>query len=71
MKLSDFYAQVSLRFLQLKNEQRFGQVLFNELVLYRPELAERIRATDLDPFHMDPDDREFWDRFTQWIWVNW
>jgi len=30
---------------------RAGQALFNALLRVRPDLAEEIRGTDLDPFH--------------------
>lgn len=30
---------------------RAGQALFNALLLVRPDLAEEIRGTDLDPFY--------------------
>ena len=32
---------------------RFGQCFFNALYTLYPEVADRIRATDLDPFHID------------------
>jgi hypothetical protein len=32
-------------------EQRQGQFMFNVLVLLRPDLADRIRCTDEDPFY--------------------
>lgn len=34
-------------------EWRYGQVLFNTLRNYNPELAEEIRDTEADPFHAD------------------
>lgn len=34
-------------------EQRVGQWYFNLLAEARPDLAERVRGTDLDPFHRD------------------
>ena len=35
------------------NNLRPGQVLFNALLDIDPAFAERIRGTELDPFHMD------------------
>lgn len=32
---------------------RVGQFAFNELLRFRPDLAEQIRGTELDPFHQD------------------
>lgn len=34
-------------------DHRQGQRAFNTLCKVQPELAERIRGTDLDPFHQD------------------
>lgn len=69
MKLSEFYAQVAVR--HANRSERFGQAFFNELDLVRPDLADRIHLTDLDPYYVSFDDNEFWDSLTQWIWVNW
>ncbi len=30
---------------------RFGQTAFNVLYQVRPDLSERVRGTDIDPFH--------------------
>ena len=30
---------------------RYGQALFNTLLGIRPDLAERVRGTEIDPFH--------------------
>jgi transposase-like protein len=48
-------------------EWRFGQTMFNTLMDYRPEKAEEIRGTSLDPFYKRPDDDEFWNRFAEWL----
>jgi len=32
---------------------RKGQALFNAIYCIRPEIANEIRATDIDPFHND------------------
>jgi hypothetical protein len=36
-----------------KPHWRRGQTVFNVLYQLRPDLAERIRTTDLDPFYLD------------------
>jgi hypothetical protein len=33
--------------------QRRGQLFFNRLSRYRPDLSSQIRGTDLDPFYDD------------------
>jgi len=53
------------------NRYRYGQVMFNYLELVRPDLAEQVRATDMDPFYCEsPKDPQF-DRFIQFIETNW
>lgn len=32
-------------------EERYGQAMFNILTLCRPNIAEQLRATTLDPFY--------------------
>ena len=32
---------------------RWGQVMFNTLYEVRPDLAEQVRGTDIDPFYDD------------------
>lgn len=38
---------------QAQNGYRYGQALFNVLLTHKPELAERVRSTDIDPFYED------------------
>lgn len=56
-KLSDtefmeLFSQVSV-YLRANKDWRAGQAVFNRLVFVRPDLAEAIRATPLDPFYRD------------------
>lgn len=46
---------------------RYGQTLFNVLYRVRPDLSERVRGTDLDPFHSDQRVRAF----LAWVAENW
>lgn len=41
-------------------EWRYGQTVFNMLHKHRPELAEQVRGTGLDPFHADNPSVRFW-----------
>lgn len=34
-------------------EWRYGQALFNALTKIRPQLAEKVRGTTIDPFYRD------------------
>jgi hypothetical protein len=59
--------------LARKHGWRYGQALFNLLVERHPILAEHIRATKLDPFHLygPADNFERWDAFAVYIEQNW
>jgi hypothetical protein len=71
MDIVEFYDEVRSAHAALNGEWRFGQTMFNGLVAHRPDLAERVRGTSIDPFYADPDDTRFWDEFTTWLAVNW
>lgn len=49
---------------------RWGQVFFNVLADHRPDLAEQIRATTLDPFHFDGFSQEVVN-FLFWVGEHW
>ena len=51
MTLDEFDALVRKTELDLGLLQRYGQVLFNTLAQVRPDLAEEIRGSDIDPFY--------------------
>lgn len=49
-----FLVFVDWEFKRLKNngeDVRYGQVYFNTLWEFRPNIANKIRATKMDPFH--------------------
>jgi len=50
---------------------RIGQVLFNALYVVRPDLAEEIRATILDPFFADSWEDERIKNFLVFVENNW
>ena len=50
---------------------RYGQSCFNVLLLHRPELAERIRGTDADPFHARSDSDPRMQRFYRFVDEEW
>lgn len=39
--------------MQLHQQQRFGQAVFNTLKVHDPEAAEDLRCSSLDPFNHD------------------
>lgn len=49
----DEYAHAIDRVRAENPRWRAGQTAFNVLLDIRPDLAEEIRATELDPFHND------------------
>jgi len=50
---------------------RYGQVLFNHLADVRPDLSEKIRGTDIDPFYLSSPRDERFDAFATFIEKNW
>lgn len=62
----DFTSAVRNRFVSHPNERR-GQATFNTLFATRPDLAEKVRATNLDPFYDDSKLHEFYN----FIEENW
>ena len=71
MTLSKFYMDGMI--LARKEKWRYGQALFNLLLSVRPELAESVRSTDMDPFYLGgpADDFDRWDRFATHIEKEW
>lgn len=51
-QFNDYYEEV-INTLAKEPEWRVGQAAFNILMDYRPNLAEEVRATNLDPFFFD------------------
>lgn len=50
---------------------RYGQAAFNYLQNIRPDLADAVRGSNMDPFYVQqfPDDR--WERFVAYLESNW
>lgn len=63
---ADYLAAV-IRALVTEREWRVGQAHFNVLRATRPDLAERIRATAVDPFYSDEIVSEFLD-YVESLW---
>ena len=55
---------------ELHPEWRYGQAAFNVLCVMRPELAERIRGTDSDPFYRAPGDLNSFVDFLDMYWPH-
>ncbi len=75
--LHKFYNDGMVRARDTK--ERYGQAMFNHLHEVQPELAEKVRGTEMDPFYCSsgsvkdlirPNDSR-WDRFVQFIETNW
>lgn len=62
----DVYAQLDIERMR-PGGLRKGQIAFNLLQDYRPELADKIRATILDPFHQETLTQQFHD----FLATNW
>jgi hypothetical protein len=51
--------------------QRYGQALFNYLLDVRPDLAEKVRGTDSDPFYAYTENDARAKRFMEFLGVVW
>lgn len=70
MSLHKFYFDAQAYARQSGN-QRYGQAMFNHLCTVRPELAERVRGTDKDPFYVAALSDPRWDRFVTFLEAEW
>lgn len=61
------WIQVAQTYWNMYPSQRKGQAFFNSLCLNRPDLSEKVRATDLDPFYQD----QGLHGFLAWVQENW
>lgn len=52
MDITDFLAHATVTFPN-DGDIRYGQHWFNALYAVRPDIADKIRGTKLDPFHRD------------------
>lgn len=70
ISFNDFLADASIQFekTRLKDESiRYGQVYFNLLNQSRPEIAAKLRGSELDPFHRElVDDKVH--AFVEYLW---
>lgn len=67
MTLEDFKQAVEGYGRGPGGHERAGQAAFNALYECRPDLSEKIRGRDLDPFHLDARLPAFW----EWVEANW
>lgn len=49
----DYYTDLAEKAFIAERFWRRGQAYFNILAKYRPDISERIRASEIDPFHDD------------------
>lgn len=71
--LNDYHMKVADSILRNK-DWRVGQSMFNVLYDIRPDLSEQIRATDLDPFHVEDkvfNSSDTVGKFLDWIDEHW
>jgi hypothetical protein len=69
MFLHQFYFDAVTR--ARNSQERYGQAMFNHLRQVRPDLAERVRGTDKDPFYVSALTDPRWDRFVAFIENEW
>lgn len=54
-----------------KTGERYGQGMFNHLCEVKPDLAEKVRGTNMDPFYCSSSMEAKFDRFITFIEANW
>lgn len=54
-----------------REAERYGQSMFNHLCKVRPDLAEKVRGTDMDPFYCQSPANDQFDRFARFVELNW
>lgn len=66
---SDFFSYVKTleRVGSFREGSRLGQLYFNSLKDFKPTLADRIRASEIDPFYSD----SLIPRFKLYVLENW
>lgn len=70
MTFEEFCNKVMVVYSNPKNlNLRYGQITFNLLADERPDLAAKIRGTELDPFYTIDSDRIA--DFYNWLQENW
>lgn len=53
MTFDEYVVEATARFRHPGLDERKGQAFFNELLVVRPDIAERARGSALDPFYQD------------------
>lgn len=69
VSLHRFYFDAIIR--SQKTRERYGQAMFNHLLSVRPELAEKVRGTEKDPFYVSQLADPRWDKFVSFIEAEW
>ena len=73
MTIDEFWVGVE-RYKSLHTNQRIGQSVFNYLYLVKPDLADKVRGSHIDPFHVMDDDLHQslkYHSFQLWLENNW
>ena len=70
VSLSEFFASVAAQ-QEIYPDWRYGQTCFNTLLRWRPDLAERVRGTDQDPFHARNNNDPRMVRFMRFLAEEW
>lgn len=69
LSLHEFYFDSITRCC--KTGERYGQGMFNHLCEVKPDLAEKVRGTNMDPFYCSSSMEAKFDRFITFIEANW
>lgn len=70
MTLEEFYRMVKAILAQ-NPRWRYGQALFNTLDNIRPDLSEKVRGTNFDPFHAHGEHDPRLVKFGEFLAAHW
>ena len=60
MTYADFIIASTQHYGENRRDLRFGQAVFNVLATVRPDIAEELRGSKLDPFYKESVSDEVW-----------
>ena len=74
MDFQDFITEVFGPYRDSNPNQRTGQALFNAVANVRPELANKLQDSGVDPFYLEDNDPEYFSKMANalaWLAENW
>jgi len=70
MQIHEFFAQVDQR-NKFNKRERIGESAFKILCEIRPDLAEKLKFSPIDPYYLTDKNQSVWTKFVCFIKDNW